>query len=159
ISVVDPLFGFGSSKLLGLISLAGRGEDWALSGDQQKLFVSMPEAGQVAVIDTATWKVIKNIDVGPRPARIGLQPDQHYLWVAYGESAAANSGVTVIDTSELRTVQRIKTGGGAHDLAFSSDSHVAFVTNRAADSVSLIDIRSLIKISDLATGGEPASIS
>jgi DNA-binding beta-propeller fold protein YncE len=159
ISVVDPLFGFGNSKLLNLILLAGRGEDWALSRDQHKLFVSMPDAGQVAAIDTTTWKVVKNIDVGPRPTRIALQPDQHYLWVAYGESTPVNSGVAVIDTNEVRTVEQIKTGSGAHDLAFSSDSHVAFVTNRAAGSVSVIDVRSLKKISDLATAAEPGSIA
>ncbi|HEV2964650.1 MAG TPA: YncE family protein [Candidatus Angelobacter sp.] len=159
ISVVDPLFGFGNSKLLNLISLAGRGEDWALSSDQQKLFISMPDAGQVAVIDTASWKPIKNIDVGPRPTRIALQPDQQYLWVAYGESTPATSGVAVINTSELRAVEHIKSGSGVHDLAFSSDSHVAFVTNSAAGSISVIDIRSLKKVSDLATGDEPVSIA
>jgi YVTN family beta-propeller protein len=159
ISVVDPLFGFGNSKLLNLISLAGRGEDWALSSDQQKLFISMPDAGQVAVIDTTTWKVIKNIDVGPRPTRVALQPDQQYLWVAYGESTSTTSGMAVINTAELRTVERIKTGNGAHDLAFSSDSHVAFVTNSASASVSVIDIRSLKKISNLVTADEPVSIA
>lgn len=153
ISVVDPLFGFGNSKLLNLITLAGRGEDWALSGDQSRLFVSMPDAGQVAVIDTTAWKLLKNIDVGSHVARIALQPDQHYLWAAYDD------GVAIINVSELRAVERIKTGSGAHDLAFSSDSHFAFVTNHAARSVSVIDIRSLKSQSDLMTGDEPVSIA
>lgn len=159
ISVVDPMFSFGNSKLLDLISLAGRGEDWALSSNQQKLFVSMPEKGQVAVIDTATWKLVRNIDIGPRPTRVALQPDQHYLWIAYGESDPAISGVAVMDTSEFRVVEHIKTGAGVHDLTFSSDSRVAFVSNSIDGSVSLIDPAQLKKIADLATAKNPVSIT
>ena len=33
ISVVDPLFGYGSSKLLTMVFLHSPGEDWALSAD------------------------------------------------------------------------------------------------------------------------------
>jgi DNA-binding beta-propeller fold protein YncE len=159
ISVVDPIFGFGNSKLLALIPLAGRGEDWALSSDQKRLFVSMPEVQQVAVIDTASWQLIRNIEVGFRPARTALQPDQQYLWVADGETTSADSGVFVIATTELRVVQHIKTGRGIHDLAFSTDSHIAFVSNGADGTVSLIDVRSLTKVSDMATGENPASIA
>ena len=159
ISVVDPIFGFGNSKLLALIPLAGRGEDWALSSDQKRLFVSMPEVHQVAVIDTASWQLIRNIEVDFRPARTALQPDQQYLWVADGETTSADSGVDVIATAELRVVQHIKTGKGIHDLAFSTDSHIAFVSNGADGTVSLIDVRSLTKVSDMATGENPASIA
>src|SRR5438046_7004940 len=111
----------------------------------------MPDAGQVAVIDTATWKVIRNIDIGPRPTRIALQPDQQYLWVAYAEATPSSSGVAVVNATELRAIEHIKTGSGIHDLAFSSDSRLAFVSNGAAGSVSVIDIRSLKKVSDLST--------
>jgi DNA-binding beta-propeller fold protein YncE len=159
ISVVDPIFGFGNSKLLALIPLPGRGEDWALSTDQKTLFVSMPEVNQVAVIDTASWQLTRNIEAGLRPARIVLQPDQQYLWVADGETAPADSGVTVIDATNFRVVQHIKTGKGAHDLAFSTDNQIAFVSNAAEGTVSLIDVRGLKKISDLATGENPVSIA
>ena len=35
ISVVDPLFGFGGSKLLAMVPLKSRGDDWVLSADQR----------------------------------------------------------------------------------------------------------------------------
>ena len=59
ISVVDPLFGFGGTKLLALIPLSAPGIDWVLTEDQSRLFVSLANA--VAVIDTHTWKVIEEI--------------------------------------------------------------------------------------------------
>src|SRR6185503_15362068 len=34
ITVVDPLYGFGGSKLLALITLKSAGEDWALTSDK-----------------------------------------------------------------------------------------------------------------------------
>jgi YVTN family beta-propeller protein len=81
ISVIDPLSGFGGTKLYTLVDLVSPGEDWALSSDKNRLYVSMPQSGQVAAIDTATWKVIANIDAGVRPTRVVLQHDGRYLWV------------------------------------------------------------------------------
>ena len=57
ISVIDPLLGLGTSKLITLVMLESPGADWVLLGDGKKLFVTMPLANRVAVIDTATWKV------------------------------------------------------------------------------------------------------
>ena len=81
ISVIDPLLGFGSSKLLTLVMLKSPGEDWVQKNSDEKLFVSMPLVNQIAVVDTSTWKVVTNIDTGMKPARVRLQPDERYLWV------------------------------------------------------------------------------
>ncbi|HYG61462.1 MAG TPA: cytochrome D1, partial [Thermoanaerobaculia bacterium] len=83
LSVVDPLFGFGSSKLRGMVFLRSPGEDWALAADGRSLFVSMPDSDRVAVAETEAWKVTAELETGPRPRRVVLQPDGQYLWVAY----------------------------------------------------------------------------
>ena len=83
ITVVDPLFHFGGTKLLTLIQLEGPGEDWVLSSDRKRLFVSVPTTGRVAVADMEAWKVAANLDVGAPPRRVALQPDGKYLWVTY----------------------------------------------------------------------------
>ncbi len=70
ISVIDPLLGFGGSKLLTLVLLKSPGEDWALTSDRSKLFVSMPRSNQVAVVDTTTWKVITDIETGVETERV-----------------------------------------------------------------------------------------
>src|SRR5688500_18271732 len=75
ISVIDPLSGFGGSKLYTLIALKSPGEDWVLSSDNKRLYVSMPAVNQVAVIDVPSWKVIANIDAGVKPSRLVLQHD------------------------------------------------------------------------------------
>ncbi|HEX8688574.1 MAG TPA: cytochrome D1 domain-containing protein, partial [Pyrinomonadaceae bacterium] len=150
ISVIDPLLGFGGTKLVTLVMLKSPGEDWALSSDQERLFVSMPASNQVAVVDSNTWKVLTDVETGARPVRVALQPDEKYLWV--GTDEGAESGVTVIDAATFKQVARIPTGAGHHELAFSGDSRTAFVTNRDAGTVSVIDVRTLAKRADVKAG-------
>jgi len=158
IGVIDPIRGVaGYSQLLAMIALARPGEDWVYSRDGKTLFVTMPKAGKVAVIDTENFKVQKNIDAGSSPSRIALQPDGKYLWV--GNNAAGDtSGVTVLNAGSGAFVARFSTGAGHHELAFSEDSAYAFVSNRESGSVSIIDIQSMKKIKDLATGKQPVSM-
>ena len=153
ISVIDPLLGFGSSKLLTLVMLKSPGQDWVQKTRDEKLFVSMPLVNQVAVVDTNTWKVVANIDTGAKPTRVRLQPDERYLWV--GNDAAAPdkpSGVTVIDTTTLKVVAQLPTGNGHHELDFSRDNRFAFVTNEQDGTLSVIDIQKFAKVKDLKTG-------
>jgi YVTN family beta-propeller protein len=153
ISVIDPLSGFGGSKLYTLIPLKSSGEDWTLADDNKRLYVSLPLSNQIAVIDVPTWKVIANIDSGTKPMRVALQHDQRYLWVG------TDNGVTVIDSVTMKVVAQIKTGAGSHEIAFNDDDSLAFVTNRQAGTVSIIDIRKLAMTSEVKVGSQPASIA
>jgi YVTN family beta-propeller protein len=160
ISVVDPLFGYGNSKLLTMVFLKSPGEDWALSPDAERLFVSMPDSDRVAVVDTSSWKVISEIETARRPRRLGFQPDGQYLWVSYdGAGPDAPSGVSVIDARALKKVADVPTGKGGHDLAFSDDNRFAFVTNEADGTVSVIDVAKLAEIRDVPVGAKPVSIA
>lgn len=159
ISVIDPLSGFGGSKLYTLIELKSPGEDWVMSKDQHRVFVTIPSAGEVAVIDTREWKVIANIDAGPSPGRVVLQPDEKYLWVANDTSDEKPGGLTVIDASTLKVVSRINTGAGVHDVRLSDDNRYAFVTNKQSGTLSIIDVRKLTKTKDLKVGSLPSGLA
>jgi YVTN family beta-propeller protein len=156
ISVVDPLFGYGNSKLLTMVFLKSPGEDWVLSADGERLFVSMPDSGSVAVVDASSWKVLTEIATGPHPRRLALQPDGQYLW------AATDTGVSVLDVltgRAPRKVADIATGKGAHDLAFSDDSRFAFVTNETDGTASVVDTGRLAKLRDVKVGVRPVSLA
>lgn len=153
ISVVDPLFGFGGTKLLALVMLKAPGEDWALTPDQKLLFVSLPDAGQVAVVDVTSWRVLTNLDIGPHPARLALQSDGQYLWVEYDQ------GVAAINLATRKVVTRIATSPGRHGLALSDDNRTLFVANQTADTVSVLDTQKLLKLAELPTGRQPAAIA
>ena len=160
ISVIDPLLGFGASKLLTLVMLKSPGEDWAQKNTDEKLFVSMPASNQVAIVDTNTWKVISNIDTGVKPTRVRLQPDERYLWVGNdGASSDKPSGVTVIDTATLKIVAQLPTGKGHHEIDFSKDNRFAFITNAEDGTVTVVDVQKLAKIKDLKTGAAATSLA
>jgi YVTN family beta-propeller protein len=153
VSVIDPLLGFGGSKLLALALLKSPGEDWVLAADRTKLFVSMPQVDQVAVVDTTTWKVMANLPTGTRPMRLVLQPDEKYLWVG------DEKGVTVIDTATLKVAKQLATGAGQHEVAFGKDNHFAFVANRDAGTVSVIDVTKLKTATEIKIGAPVSSLA
>ena len=162
VSVVDPLFGFGGSKLLAMPRIEAPGEDWALTEDQQRLFVAMPEADKVAVIETLGWKVVTNAEVGPGPRRVALQPDGAFLWVVFDgtdENGTRRSGVSVVGTTALKEVERIPTAPGATDLVFSGDNRFAFVANAEAGTVSVIDVARRATLAEVATGSRPSHLA
>src|SRR4029079_3658878 len=72
ISVIDPLLGFGVSKLSTRVMMKSAGEDWVLTKDREKLFVTLPLVNQVAVIDTHSWKVVTEVDTGSKPTDIEM---------------------------------------------------------------------------------------
>jgi len=158
ISVIDPLLGYGGSKLLTLIMLKSPGEDWLLTRDGERLFVTLPLIDQVAVISTRSWKVTNYVDTGLKPTRIVGQPDQQYIWVV-NDGDEKNGGVTVIETATLKVAAKIPTGARAHDVVVSNDNRYAFVSNRESGTVSIVDVRTLAKINDVKVGPGPVSMS
>ena len=157
ISVIDPLLGYGGSKLLTLVMMKSPGEDWVLTRDGELLFVTLPLIDQVAVINTRSWKVMNYIDVGMKPTRILVQPDQQYVWVA--NDGEKDGGVTVIDIANLKVAAKISTSPGEHEVVISNDNRFAFVSNRKSESVSVVDIRKLAKVSDVKVGNGPISMA
>jgi YVTN family beta-propeller protein len=155
ISVVDPLFGFGNTKLLALIPLSANGYDWAMTQDQVKLFVSIPEKKQIAVIDTSRWEVSHIIEAGLRPARLALQPDEQYLWAA-GEGASETS-VTAFRADTFAPVATLPIGRGDHAISMTLNSTFVFVTNGEDDSISIIDTRALAKVKEIKIGRGPVA--
>jgi YVTN family beta-propeller protein len=160
ISVVDPSVSVGGiTSTMARIDIKQAPMDWVTPRDNKRVFVSMPGAGEVAVIDSEQFKVIDSIAAGNNPVRVVLQPDERLLWVGNNAKDAGQSGVTVIDTRSLKTLKHLPTGGGHHEIAFSKDSRFAFVTNRDDGTVSIIDIASLTISKQLKTGSHPLSVA
>lgn len=155
IHVVDPQFSSGRSRLVTSIALPGRADDWLLSADQSRLLVSISQAGEIVMIDTATWTVIHRVKISSAQ-KIAMQPDEHYLWASYSGS---ESGVAVLSAADLHLITRIPLHAGRHDIAFSNDSRLAFVTDPGASSVSVFDVTRLTRIRELKTPGPASSIA
>ena len=160
VSVVDPQVSVGGiTSTLSRIELKQPPMDWVTPADNKRVFVSMPNADAVAVIDSEQFKLVDSVAAGSNPVRVALQPDERLLWVGNNARAPEQSGVTVIDAQSLKPLKHVATGAGHHEIAFSKDSRQAFVSNRDDGTVSIIDIASLTLSKQLKTGSHPLSIA
>jgi len=160
IAVIDPILGIqGRTNLYAQVILKRAGADWAKTEDQKRLFVSMPVADMVALVDLEGFVVTHNVPAGDSPTRVVLQADEKYLWVGNDHKNESKSGVTVIDVDKRQSVATILTGPGHHEIALSADDRYAFVSNRNGGTVSVIDARKLEKVKDLKLGPRPIALA
>jgi YVTN family beta-propeller protein len=160
LSVVDPVVSMaGATSTLGSMMLKAPGADWVASPTQRRLYVSMPGADAVAVVDTELFKVVDTIEAGKTPLRVALQPDARLLWVGNNAQEASASGVTAIDTHTGKSVGFVATGKGHHEIAFTADSRRAFVGNRTSGTVTAIDTATRKVLAEIVTGVQPLAIS
>ncbi|WP_242671683.1 cytochrome D1 domain-containing protein [Azotobacter chroococcum] len=160
ITVVDPLTSVGGvTSMFTRIPLRRPPMDWVASPAERRLYVSMPEAGEVAVIDAERFQVLASIPAGHQPVRLALQPDGRFLWVGNDAPGEAGSGVTVIDTRSLKPVLQADTGRGHHEIAFSADSRHAFVTSREAGTLTVFDVATLERIREIRSGPHPLGVA
>lgn len=151
--VIDPVKGFGRTRMLTAVPLGAEGADWAATPDDRRIFVTLPARGEVAVINTHSWRIEARIPAGARPTKARMHPDGR-LWVS-----DEGAGVVVIDTERLAVVASIPTGAGPHAIAFSDDGATAFVASRGAGTVSVIDAAALRTTGEVRTGAAPADVA
>ena len=82
--------------------------------DRKLAVISREKSGEVAVIDVATRKVVKKIQVGTGAAGVWIQPDGRRAYV----SCSPDNWVAVIDLQTMAVVGRIQPGTEPDGLAW-----------------------------------------
>ncbi|MEM7258071.1 MAG: hypothetical protein AAF404_11865 [Pseudomonadota bacterium] len=143
ISVVDPLFGFGGSKLLRMLPLNGVGYDWEHSAVDNRLFVSIPATDEIAEINTSDWSVAHHPLPGGwnRPAAMATHEGQRYVWVA------TEQGALVYDAQPLVLTQQFSTEKPITDLVFNQSGKQVYLL--AGDRLTVVDTRTLAVVQAL----------
>lgn len=159
ISVIDPIMGVaGFSQMFKMILLRSPGADWVFSSDDKFIFVTMPKAGQVALVDMENFTIRDIYSAGNLPTRIVAQPDDRYLWIG-NDAPGLAGGVTVLDAISGTSVASISTAPGRHDIILTNDSLHALVANRDVGTVTIIDTQKLKTVSELKTGSQATAIA
>lgn len=160
LTVIDPSVSVGGvTSTMARIGLSDTPMDWVASSDDKQVWVSLPAAGKVALIDTSTFQHLQDLPAGQQPVRVALQPDQRLLWVGNNAEEEGKSGVSVIDTQKRTLLKFIPTGKGHHEIAFSHDSRYVFVSNRDSGTLSVIDGSDLSLLKTLEVGPHPLSVA
>ena len=157
LAFINPHVGLQNSKLESIVQLPGTGHDWAYVPRTQRLFVSLRDAGAVAVIDSNTRRLVTTIQTGygSLPTRLALDEAGRRVWVGLDGS----DEVLAMDAASGRELARVKVGLGLHALAAESGSPWLFVTNSHSHTVTLIDRATLRRVADVAVGETPVAMA
>jgi len=119
---------------------------WTCVIDERRgrLYVSLWAQAAVAVIDTATWKLVERITVEDHPNEMVMTPDGGRLFVA---NANRNS-VSAIDLETNRVAETLVAtlsvdappGNTPNSLAISPDGRRLFVSNANINALSVWDV-------------------
>lgn len=111
-------------------------------------FVANRESNTVAVVNMATFRLVRSIAVPPGPVEVAARPASRDLYVL-SESGA----VSVIADPSLQVTESMRIGTGAANLALAPDGSRAAASN-AAGEVAIIDCARRTVSARVKTGGD-----
>lgn len=117
------------------------------------VYASMQDSDELMAIDLATQKPRWKVATGKLPADLYLSPDDRLLLVGL----TGDEFVEVYDVTQAlpKLVKRIQTGAGAHAFRSRGDGRHVFVSNRVANTISMLDLQTLGVVAQYPAPGGP----
>ncbi len=117
------------------------------------VYASLQDSDELLAIDLATQKPRWKIAIGRMPADLYLTADDRTLLVGM-------TGDRVVEAYDVsgaapKLIKRIETGKGAHAFRARGDKRHVFVSNRVANTISLIDTATLTVLEQYPAPGGP----
>ena len=125
----------------------------SIDSKSRTVYASLQDSDELLAIDLQTQAVRWKIRIGRMPADLHLSPDDRTLLVGL----TGDSVVEAYDVSGPRPllIKRIPTGKGAHAFRARGDKRHVFVSNRVANTISLIDMQTLTVVAEYPAPGGP----
>lgn len=151
--LLDPI----ARKFLGQIDLQSGSTPKGIAAlpDGKWIYVSESGPSNVAVIETATGKLLVKTKVPTGPGRLAVTPDGIYLLVLNVTSGE----LSVMSTYNQRLVGSVKTGAIPSGMAINGTEKIAYVSNRGSDTVSVVDISKRAIVQTIKTGAGPTGLA
>lgn len=105
------------------------------------VFVALSVSDEVLVLDLVRGRIAGRVRVGWAPRAVAVVAGTPYLLV----SCAGSDAVSVVDGEAGREVVRLVLGREPGALAISRDGRAAFVCERGAGSVAVLDLTGLLE--------------
>jgi hypothetical protein len=155
VAFINPSVGLQNSKLESIVELPSNGYDWVYSPQTQRLFVTMRDAGAVAVIDTVSHRLQQVVSTGDGslPTRLVLDVDASRVWVGLDGADA----IIALDATSAQALARIPVGKGVHTLNLAEGTPWLLVTNSQSDDLTRIDRHKMQAQSRVALGITPVA--
>ncbi|MGA0612650.1 YncE family protein [Caldimonas sp. KR1-144] len=128
----------------------------AIDSKSSVVYASLQDSDQLIAVDLATQAPRWTVAVGKMPADVYLAPDDKTLLIGMtGEDVVEAWDVT---QNPPVLTKRIKTGAGAHAFRAWGDGQHVLVSNRVANTISRIDLKTLAVVDQYAAPGGPDCI-
>jgi YVTN family beta-propeller protein len=152
IGVVDV----AQRKLTGKIPAGSDPEEFALSKDGTRIYVSNEDIKTATVINIASRKVEHLIPVGREPEGVGVTPDGKQFYV----TCETGGEVFVIDTSSYKVVGHFTVPVRPRSVAFLSNAAIGFIPSESKGQLNIIDTATpkVLKTIDLPAGSRPMRV-
>jgi YVTN family beta-propeller protein len=143
-------------KLTGKIAGGSDPEEFALSLDGKKLYVSNEDVKAASVIDIASGKVEHIIAVGQEPEGVATAPDGKRFYV----TCEAGGEIYAVETAGYSTIGHFKVNVRPRSMAFLPDAAIGFIPSESTGELNVIDTSNLkvLKVIALPAGSRPMSV-
>jgi YVTN family beta-propeller protein len=131
IGVVDA----AQRKLIGKIQAGSDPEEFSLSKDGTRLYVSNEDVKTASVINIATGKLEHIIAVGQEPEGVATAPDGKRFYV----TCEAGGDVYAVDAASYSAVGHFKVDVRPRSVAFMAAGGIAFVPSESTGELNVID--------------------
>jgi YVTN family beta-propeller protein len=117
------------------------------------IYATMQDSDELVAIDLASQAVRWRVPTGKLPADVYLTADDKTVFIGL----TGDRFVEAYDVSSgpAKLLKRIPTGEGAHAFRAKGDKRHIFVSNRVANTISLIDTQTLQVVRELPGPGGP----
>jgi YVTN family beta-propeller protein len=152
IGIVDV----AQKKLLGKISAGSDPEEFSLSKDGTRLYVSNEDVKTASVINVASGKVEHIIVVGQEPEGVATAPDGKRFYV----TCEAGGEVYAVDTAAYTAAGHFKVNARPRSMDFLPGSAIGFIPSESAGELNVVDTANLtvLKVITLPPGSRPMKV-
>jgi YVTN family beta-propeller protein len=152
IGIVDV----AQKKLLRKIAAGSDPEEFSLSKDGTRLYVSNEDVKTASVINVATGKVEHIVVVGQEPEGVATAPDGKRFYV----TCEAGGEVYAIDTAAYTAAGHFKVNARPRSMDFLPAGGIGFIPSESAGELNVIDTVSLtvLKVIALPPGSRPMKV-
>jgi YVTN family beta-propeller protein len=131
-------------------------EQFCVSADGKRLYISNEDTGTATVLDAATGKIVTFIPVSREPEGAGVSPDGEFFYI----TCETAGDVFAIDAKTFKIIGHIKVRPRPRSVAFLPDGSRAFVPSESAGELNVIDVpdQRLLKVITLPPRSRPQSV-
>ncbi len=158
------IFDAATKRVIRKIAFGENVRPIALSHDESQLFVQLSHTHAITVVDPRTGKIVKRLAMPLPPGKtlpdsMPIDADHGLRITTDGKFLISNGSmfdlVAIWSLPDLRLVGTVPVGHDPNWIIVSPDGKRAFVSNRASDDVSVIDLAGRREVARVKVGSYP----